>query len=196
MRTLSMLLTAASRAAHGHGTIRAPPSLSENQDIQCKEVEVPMPTTWILIADGARARLLEQDSKSRHFNPTAEQEFFGSRAQSKEIGSDDRGRSFDSTGRGQPGDVGGQRHGMEPRTDPQRYAEYAFARDLSDHLEKAANEHRFDRLILVAAPKALGDLRRMLPKSMREKIVAEIDKELTNVPTRDLGKHLDAHLSP
>ena len=39
-----------------------------------------MPTTWILIADGARARLLEQDRKSRHFNPTSEQEFFGSRA--------------------------------------------------------------------------------------------------------------------
>jgi protein required for attachment to host cells len=155
-----------------------------------------MPTTWILIADGARARLLEQDPKSRHLKPTAEHEFFGSRAQSKEIASDDRGRSFDSSGRGQPSDVGGQRHGMEPRTDPQRYAEYAFARDLSVHLEKAANEHRFDRLILVAAPKALGDLRRLLPKSVHDKIVAEIDKDLTNVPTRDLGKHLDAHLSP
>jgi protein required for attachment to host cells len=155
-----------------------------------------MPTTWILIADGARARLLEQERKSRHFNPTSEQEFFGSRAQSKEIASDDRGRSFDSAARGQPGDVGtgGHRHGMEPRTDPQRYAEYAFARDLSDHLEKAANEHRFDRLVLVAAPKALGDLRDLLPKTVHGKIVAEIDKDLTNVPTRDLGKHLDEHL--
>ena len=80
------------------------------------------------------------------------------------------------------------------RTDPQRYAEYAFARDLSDHLEKAANEHRFDRLILVAAPKALGDLRELLPKTVHGKIVAEIDKDLTNVPTRELGKHLDEHL--
>jgi protein required for attachment to host cells len=83
---------------------------------------------------------------------------------------------------------------MEPRTDPQRYAEYAFARDLSDHLEKAANEHRFDRLVVVAAPKALGDLRELLPKTVHGKIVAEIAKDLTNVPTRDLGKHLDEHL--
>jgi protein required for attachment to host cells len=102
-----------------------------------------MPTTWILIADGARARLLEQDRKSRRFKPTSEQEFFGSRAQSKEIASDDRGRSFDSAGRGQPGDIAHGRHAMEPPTDPQRYAEYAFARDLADHLEKAANQHRF-----------------------------------------------------
>ena len=84
---------------------------------------------------------------------------------------------------------------MEPRTDPQRYAEYAFARDLSDHLEKAANEHRFDRLVLVAAPKALGDLRGLLPKPCTKRSWREIDKDLTNVPTRDLGKHLDAHLS-
>jgi protein required for attachment to host cells len=153
-----------------------------------------MPTTWILIADGARARLLEQDRKARRFKPAAEHEFFGTRAQSKDIASDDRGRSFDSAGRGQPGDVGGQRHGMEPRTDPQRYAEYEFARDLSVHLEKAANEHRFDRLVLVAAPKALGDLRGLLPKTVQGRIVAEVAKDLTNIPTRDLGKHLDAHL--
>jgi protein required for attachment to host cells len=83
---------------------------------------------------------------------------------------------------------------MEPRTDPQRYAEYAFARDLSDHLEKAANEHRFDCLVVVAAPKALGDLRDLLPKTVQAKVVAEIDKDLTNIPTRELGKHLEEHL--
>jgi protein required for attachment to host cells len=153
-----------------------------------------MPTTWILIADGARARLLEQDRKSRHFNPTSEQEFFGSRAQSREIASDDRGRTFDSAARGQPGDVAHGRHAMEPSTDPHRYAEYAFARDLADHLEKAANEHRFDHLVVVAAPRALGDLRGLLPKTVQSKIAAEINKDLTNIPTRDLGRHLDEHL--
>jgi protein required for attachment to host cells len=155
-----------------------------------------MPTTWILIADGARARLLGQDRKSREFKATFEQEFFGTRAQSKEIASDDRGRSFDSAGRGQPGDVGtgSHRHAMEPRTDPQRHAEYSFARDLRDHLEKAANEHEFDHLVLVAAPKTLGDLRELLPKTVRGKVCAEIDKDLTKIPTQDLGKHLDPHL--
>jgi protein required for attachment to host cells len=154
-----------------------------------------MPTTWILIADGARARLLEQDRKSRTVKPTSEREFFGSRAQSKEIASDRPGRTFDSAGRGQPADVGGHgRHAMEPGTDPQRHAEYEFARELSEHLEKAANEHRFDHLVLVAAPKILGDLRALLPKTVHEKIVAEINKDLTKIPMRDLGKHLDQHL--
>jgi protein required for attachment to host cells len=154
-----------------------------------------MPTTWILIADGGRARLLEQDRKSRSFKPTSEREFFGSTAQSKEIASDRPGRTFDSAGRGQPGDAGAYgRHAMEPATDPQRHAEYEFARDLSEHLETAANRHRFDHLVLVAAPKILGDLRELLPKTVQGKVVAEINKDLTKIPTRDLGKHLDPHL--
>jgi protein required for attachment to host cells len=154
-----------------------------------------MPTTWILIADGGRARLLEQDRKSRTFKPTFERDFFGSKVQSKEIASDRPGRTFDSAGRGQPGDAAAHgRHAMEPGTDPQRHAEYEFARDLSDHLETAANRHQFDHLVLVAAPKILGDLRELLPKTVHGKIVAEINKDLTKIPTRDLGKHLDPHL--
>ena len=154
-----------------------------------------MPTTWILVADGGRARLFEQDRKSRSFAPVAERDFVGSRAQSKEIASDRPGRTFDSAGRGQSGDAGARgRHAMEPGTDPHRYAEYAFARDLAEHLEKAANEHRFDRLVVVAAPRVLGDLRALLPKTVHGKIVAEINKDLTKVATRDLGEHLDPHL--
>jgi len=154
-----------------------------------------MPTTWILIADGGRARLLEQDRKSRTFKPTSERDFFGTTAQSKEIASDRPGRTFDSGGRGQAGDAGAHgRHAMEPSTDPQRHAEYEFARDLSEHLETASNRHRFDHLVLVAAPKILGDLRELLPKTVQGKIVAEVNKDLTKIPMRDLGKHLDPHL--
>jgi protein required for attachment to host cells len=141
-------------------------------------------TTWVLIADGARARLLAQDKPFDHLKPALEQEeFTGSTAQSKEIGSDRPGRSFDSSG------LGG-RHAMAPPTDPQRYAKFAFARELAERLEEAAHAGRFDRLVLVAAPKTLGDLRELLPGPVKAKVVAEIDKDLTHVPARDLPKHL------
>jgi protein required for attachment to host cells len=148
----------------------------------------PMPTTWILIADGAKARLVTQGRHSRRFEPASERAFFGTTAQSKEIASDRPGRSFDSGGEG--------RHAMEPPTDPQRYAKFSFARDLANHLIKAAGENRFDSLILVAAPKTLGDLRELLPATVRGKVKAEIDKDLTNVKDQDLGKHLDSYLKP
>jgi protein required for attachment to host cells len=145
-----------------------------------------MGTTWIVIADGARARVIEQDRESRAFKPAFEQEFFGQPAQSREIASDRPGRSFDSAGEG--------RHAMEPPTDPQRHAKYEFAGELARHLQKAAAEHRFERLLLIAAPKTLGDLRELLPEAVRKKIVAELDKDRTKVPTRDLADHLDAAL--
>lgn len=145
-----------------------------------------MPTTWILIADGAKARVLEQDRHSRTFKPAFEQEYFGSTARSKEIASDRPGRSFDSGGQG--------RHAMEPPSDPQRHAELSFAREVAHRLEDAANRHRFDRLLVVAAPRTLGDLRDFLPNMVRERIVKELDKDLTNVPLADLGRHLNPHL--
>ncbi len=139
--------------------------------------------TWVLIADGARARVLAQDKPFQALKPAlAEEEITGSTAQSKEIGSDRPGRSFDSAGEG--------RHAMVPPTDPQRYAKYAFARELAERLEEAAHGGRFDRLILVAAPKTLGDLRELLPGVVKARVVAEIDKDLTHVPARDLPRHL------
>ena len=147
-----------------------------------------MPTTWILIADGAKARVVAQDKESRRFRPAFEEAHFGTTAQSKEIASDRPGRAFSSVGEG--------RSAMEPTTDPQRHAEFSFARDLAERLTKAANRNQFDRLILVAAPKTLGDLRRLLPDTVRDRVQVEIDKDLTNVPDNDLGKHLDEHLRP
>jgi protein required for attachment to host cells len=140
-------------------------------------------TTWILIADGARARLLAQDKPFEALKPALEQEqLTGSTAQSKEIGSDRPGRAFDSAGQG--------RHAMAPSTDPQRYAKFAFARELVERLEDALHGARFQHLVLVAAPKTLGDLRELLPPPVKAKVVAELDKDLTHVPVRDLPRHL------
>jgi protein required for attachment to host cells len=144
-------------------------------------------TTWILIADGAKARLIEQDPKERQrLKAAAEREFTGTTAQSREIASDRPGRTFDRAGEG--------RHAMEPGTDPARHAKLEFARDLSEHLTRGANQRAFDRLILIAAPRTLGDLRDLLPDVVRERVVAEIDKDLTWVPLPDLEQHIDPKL--
>lgn len=148
-----------------------------------------MPTTWILIADGAKARVVLQDKESRRYRPAFEEAFFGAAAaQSREIASDRPGRTFDSGGEG--------RHAMEPSTDPQRYAKFSFARDLAERLSQAAHRQEFDRLILVAAPRTLGDLRSLLPDGVKAKVAVELDKDLTNTPDQELGRHLDEYLKP
>lgn len=49
---------------------------------------------------------------------------------------------------------------------------------------------RFDRVILVAPPAFLGDLRQVLPKDLKDKVADEVTSDLTNTPEQDLPPHL------
>jgi protein required for attachment to host cells len=79
---------------------------------------------------------------------------------------------------------------MEPPTDPKGVEKQRFARELAGILEAASNEGRFARLTLVAPPKMLGELREVLPDKVKEKIVKEVDKDLTWVSVHELPAHL------
>jgi len=144
--------------------------------------------TWILIADGARARILLNDGPGRGVKPGPDKEFEGVNALSREIGSDRPGRSFDSSG------LGG-RHSMEPRTDPHEHEQRAFHHRLAEYLDGAAKRGEFDRLVVVAPPKALGNLRTELTAAARAKVVGELNKDLTHVPVHDLAAHLGSVLA-
>jgi protein required for attachment to host cells len=58
---------------------------------------------------------------------------------------------------------------------------------LADHSAKEA----FDRLVIVAPATMLGNLRRMIKPEVRNKIVAEIDKDLTRIPNNEIASHID-----
>lgn len=51
-----------------------------------------------------------------------------------------------------------------------------------------------DRLIVVAAPKSLGDLREFFAEAVREKVHAEIDKDLTHLSNEALREALADYL--
>ena len=136
--------------------------------------------TWILIADGARARILANNGPGKGVEPLEGLVFQVPHPENRDILSDRPGRSFDS--------ASPSRHAMELPTDAKRQQERDFARMLADHLK--AHDDAFDRLILVAAPAALGDLRQALPTSITGKVTAELAKDLTNTPNDKLGDHL------
>ena len=56
-------------------------------------------------------------------------------------------------------------------------------------------EGGFDRLIIAADPTALGNLRGALDAELDKAIVAEVPKDLTNVPLPDLPRHFDGMLA-
>lgn len=140
--------------------------------------------TWIVIADGSRARIVTPRAERPGYDVVSELDSQEARMPSREIVSDKPGRGQESANPG--------RHSMEPRQNPHDVAKVAFVRDLAERVNQAATENRFDHLILFAPPRALGELREILGESARRKLKAEAAKDLTNLPIGELGQHIEA----
>lgn len=65
-----------------------------------------------------------------------------------------------------------------------------FARDLSDFLEKARQQKKFEGLVLVAAPQFLGTLRQNLSKECQDSLEKSIDKDLVHHDKDSISEHL------
>jgi protein required for attachment to host cells len=141
-------------------------------------------TTWILVADATQGRLFRNDGPGRGIAPVSNAVLQGRNVPGREIMSDRPGRTFDSAGQG--------RHAKVPRTGPREVEKQRFAHRLAAMLDAGLKQGSFDRLVLVAPPKALGQLRDELSKSLRAKVSAELAKDLTHLPARDLQEHLGA----
>ena len=79
---------------------------------------------------------------------------------------------------------------MEPKTDPVEHRETEFVKSLAGMLDRQQQQGDFDRLVIAAAPIALGDIRKAISPAVKKTIVAELNKDLTNLPTAQLDQHL------
>ena len=70
------------------------------------------------------------------------------------------------------------------------HATELFVKRVSDYLDKARNDHRYDRLHLVAAPKFLGQLRKELGKEVQKLVTSELPKDLSWLDARELEAKL------
>ena len=78
----------------------------------------------------------------------------------------------------------------DPRDREHRHDDSEFIRELVTWLENAEREKAFDRLVLVAAPRTLGDIRPFLGKTLTTRITAEIDKDLTWMNEKEIQDNL------
>jgi protein required for attachment to host cells len=143
--------------------------------------------TWILIADGSQARVLENEGPGKGLHQVQGLDFSIPAMQAKDIMADRPGRSFSSAGPG--------RSAMEPKTDPVEHREAEFCKSMAEMLEKSRQQGAFDRLVIAAAPIALGNIRKALTPQVKKSVMAELDKDLTNLPTNQLDKHFDGILA-
>ncbi|MBM2576479.1 host attachment protein [Jannaschia sp. Os4] len=92
-----------------------------------------------------------------------------------------RGRQSESTG---------PRTYAYDETDFHELQKDRFAADLAEKLYRMAHKGIYDRLVLVASPQVLGVVREQMHKEVADKVVAEIDKTLTNHPLAELERVL------
>lgn len=129
--------------------------------------------TLILIADGEKALFLRNVGDERSPNLEVERRRQKENPPTAEQGTDRPGRRPDPGTR--------QMSAME-ETDWHMLEKDRFAAELAEMLYRRANGSEFDRLVVCAAPHTLGELRRRFHKIVGDRIIGEIDKDLTNVP--------------
>src|SRR5690606_20676807 len=107
--------------------------------------------TYVLVADGARARLYVNEGPGKGLYPLSGATHKADlHHHSRDVKADKPGRSRDAGT--------GQRSSMEPHQDWHRFEKHKFAREMAKLLDAAAANKAFDRLVLVAPPTTLGDL--------------------------------------
>ena len=80
--------------------------------------------------------------------------------------------------------------GTFEETDFHQLEEDRFAADAAEMLKKRALANDFEKLIIVAPPRTLGELRKHYHKEVESRLVAEIDKDLTGHPVDQIEQAL------
>ena len=109
---------------------------------------------------------------------------------------------LEAPGRGRTSDQGTDRPGrLQNRsapasaieqTDWHRQEKDAFAMQIAGRLELLCKENPTRSIFLVASPRTLGSLRRVLHQSVVASVVAEIAKDLTKHPVHEIERLLTA----
>jgi protein required for attachment to host cells len=125
--------------------------------------------TWIVVADGARARILLYLGRAAGVRQLADGDFHDDHAPTHELVTDRQPRVHES--------VGLARHAVEPRIDPHRWGKLQFLKRVAHHLSDAAKRSEFEHLVVVAPSPALGELRKDFTPQLHKMLRAEIAKD-------------------
>ena len=135
---------------------------------------------WIFVGDGRKAVVFQNhgDETMPDFRVV---EFHERRSPgTRDQGSDRPGRAYSS---------GGRRSAVE-QTDWHHVDEVRFVSEIADLLYQAAHTGAFDKLVLVAPPKVLGQLRDELHQEVTKRVVGEVGKDLVNMEVAEVERLL------
>ena len=141
--------------------------------------------TYILIADGARARLLLSEGRGKPLAEVPGSEQAQDIRPDRELSAERPGRVHES--------ATVERHAIE-RDDLHRREKERFAQALADSLDRRLAAGEYDRVVIAAAPETLGTIRAALSERVRAVVLGDIAKDLTKLPNPQIRTHLGDRL--
>lgn len=143
------------------------------------------PRALVIVADGQNALFLDLTGRVLHPHLRLRKAIRGGEnPATHEQGSDRPGRAFQSVGR--------MRSAME-QTDWHELGEMRFVAQVISELEVFIQANSSQKLILIAPPRILSYLRQQLPRSTQQRVQAEFDKDLVQLPLYEIERHLVSH---
>lgn len=137
---------------------------------------------WIIVADAGRSRVFERNGARASIVERTDLQMEMDLPKSSDLMTDRLPRTHES--------AGVSRHAMEPTSDPHRELKKQMARQVSAMLLRQAQLGAYDRLVVVAAPAFLGDLRASFAHQVSERVTHEFPKDMTKVPAHELSMRL------
>jgi protein required for attachment to host cells len=137
---------------------------------------------WVLVGDGRKALVLRNEGDETFPNLQATTVFMDqANPATSQLGSDRPGRSVEH--------FSSRRSSME-QTDWHEIAEHRFAQGVASTLCASDNAGEISALVVVAPPRTLAELRNAFSDSLRGKIIAEVNKDLTKHPVHEIERLL------
>ena len=140
--------------------------------------------TLILVADGEKALFLRNEGDEKYLNLQVESKQSQDNPPTREQAANRRGRMTGGSG---------NKSAVED-TDWHELAKDRFASELSDILYKRAHKGEYEHLLIIASPSTLGELREHLHQEVTDKLIGQIDKDLTNHPIEKIEKALQSEM--
>lgn len=141
-----------------------------------------MSGTWIVVADSSRARFFTLGSRREPLQELDGMVHAEGRMYERDEVSDRQGGIAGGHGEGD--------HTFEAPTDLKHHEAEVFARQIAEKLEQGRVDHKYDKLILVAAPAFLGVLRNILNQHVQDLIYNSLDKNLVAETEAEIREHL------
>ena len=136
--------------------------------------------SFVMVADGEKMLFFRNEGDDEYLKLVVERKREEENPPNRELKTDEAGR----------------RHAQGPgrsayeETDFHQLAEDRFAAETAAMLQRWALRNDFESLVVVAPPKTLGELRKHYHKEVEKRLVAEVAKDLTNVPVEEIERIL------